>query len=103
MPFQIGSAIAVKDFAHVHVAGEEYGADIVALGHRHGADGAADRHPDRRMGLLEGARPNVHLSMMIVATLEIERSVACRPRLENQVVCLPHTVGATKSSDVGRR
>src|SRR5262245_54396595 len=100
MPLQVGRAIAVENLAHVHVTGQEHGADIVALGHGYGAASAADRHPDRRMGLLEGTRPDVDLSVMIVAALEIEGSVVRRPCLENEVMCLPHAVGAAKRSNV---
>ena len=53
---------------------------------------AAGGAPDRRVRLLPGARPDVHMAIVEVFTLPVERLVMTRHRLHNKVVGFPKAV-----------
>ena len=80
-PVHRGMASLVAVVAQVAV-------DVVHLGAPlPGLDRAAARYPDRRMRPLDGARPDVHVALLVEAAVERE-GVAFRPCLHHQIVRL---------------
>ena len=59
---------------------EEAVADVVLDGEIEGADAPRARHPHGRMGLLDGARPQIHVGQLVVAAVPRE-DLAGLPRL----------------------
>src|SRR5215472_8610011 len=97
------AAIGVIDRRRAEIAGVERADHIALLGRRHRAFGAADRHPDWRVRLLVGSRPDIYLPVMKMRALPIEWAVERRHRLQDQVVRLPEALHHVGRAAVRRR
>ena len=84
--------VGAIDHRGVHVARVQRRDDIALAGDALGGAGARYRHPDRRMRLLPGARPDIHLAVVVVPALPVERPVMGRHRLDDEVMRLPEAL-----------
>src|SRR5262249_59307122 len=82
-------AIGVVDRGRAAVSGQERRLHIAARADAAGAARCGGRHPDRRMRLLIGARPNIDVAVMEEPTLVAHRSVVAGPGLDDEVPGLP--------------
>ncbi len=96
-------AVAVEHRLGAAEPGEERCGDVFLLGQDLGRGGRGHGHPDGRVRLLVGARPDVDLAVVEIASLPVERPVMGGPRLHDQVVRLPHAVGHPHRVRVLRR
>src|SRR5262249_10595503 len=81
--------------------GEEDGEALAAPGDLGRAVMALRRDEARRVRLLPGLRPDVDLPVVIELALEVERPVARRERLEDEVVALPEALHVAPGIAVG--
>ncbi len=98
----IGVAIGLVERLR-RIAGAERRHGIAALAEALRVVLAAGRAPDRRMRLLIRPRPDVHLAIMEILALPIERPVMRRHRLDDEVERFPETLFDMDGIGVGRR
>ena len=102
---QLGPAITVvvEHGLRALEARQEAGDDVALLADLPRAARAQRGDPDRGMGLLVGPRPDVHLAMVEVLALPVERAVVARPRFHDQVVGLPEALHHARGAMIARR
>src|SRR2546429_4067354 len=74
------------------VATAERGHDVALSPEQPGLIAVPGGGPNRRLRLLHGPRPDVHLPVMKILAFPIERLVMARHRLDDEVVRFPEAV-----------